>query len=363
VAGQDEVRAHVVWAACTVVGILAFLAVLRGIPTVGWPLLLATIAAYLLDPVVGWLARRRLSRTVATGLLVALGIWFTLMLLAIGLPKALDQIYKLPAYTWAGTAALLDHLDQLFPTLLRDTSLPRDLAQLKVYLQEHLRDIVTEILPGAGSVVGTIVGGSLQAVSFVLGALVVPVVTFFLLRGWPSLIAEVDSLIPSRQRPFVRARMKDIDRVLGGFVRGQLTMAAVLSFLYSTALTVIGLKLAVVVGLVTGFGNLVPYVGTATGLLLSVGFCLVDFGVDHHLVFIVVTFAALVATDSIFITPRVVGGRVGLSPAAVIVAVLTFGALFSFAGVLLAVPSTAVLKVVGRTLMDTWRRSRTYQEG
>ena len=114
-------------------------------------------------------------------------------------------------------------------------------------------------------------------------------------------------------------------------------MAAVLSVLYSIALSAIGLKLGVVVGFVTGFGNLVPYVGTRLlGLALSLGFWLVDFGADRHLAFVAITYAMLIATDGLFITPRIVGPRVGLSPAAVIVAVLTFGSLFGFAGVLLS---------------------------
>jgi predicted PurR-regulated permease PerM len=192
---------------------------------------------------------------------------------------------------------------------------------------------------------------------------VIPVVGFYLLKGWPNVVRGADELVPARQRPFVRERMAEIDRMLGGFIRGQLTMAAVLSALYSIVLSVIGLKLAVVVGLVTGFGNLVPYVGTATGLALATGFCLVDFGVDYHLALVVVTFVALVATDGVFITPRIVGNKVGLSPAAVIVAVLACGSLFGFAGVLLAVPSAAILKVVGRVAVDVYRQSRLFREG
>src|SRR6185312_673016 len=111
-------------------------------------------------------------------------------------PVAVDQAAKLPGYLGSASTALLNHLARVSPALLNGTPIPRDLAQLQLLMQAHLHDIVSEVLPGAGSVVGTIVGGSLQALSFVLGALVVPVVTFFLLRGWPNLIERVDGLIP-----------------------------------------------------------------------------------------------------------------------------------------------------------------------
>jgi predicted PurR-regulated permease PerM len=362
-ASRDEVRAHVTWAAVTVGALMFIFLVLRNLPSIGWPLVLATIGAYLCDPIVTWATAKGLSRTVATGLLLAVGLLLSAVVLAEGVPKIVDQVQHLPRYTVWAVGAVTDRLNQTWPSLLRDTSVPRDVEQLAIFFQEHVHDIAAQVLPKAGDVVSTVVGGSLSVLSFILGALVVPVVGFFLLRGWPQIVQSADGLVPSRQRPFVRTRMREIDRVLSGFVRGQLTMAGVLSVIYSSALTLIGLKLAVVVGLATGFGNLVPYVGTSTGVLLSVSFCLVDFGVDYHLALVLGTFAVLVACDSLFITPRIVGPRVGLSPAAVIVAVLTCGSLFGFGGVLLAVPSAAVLKVVFRTLADTWRRSRTFREG
>jgi predicted PurR-regulated permease PerM len=217
------------------------------------------------------------------------------------------------------------------------------------------------VLLTAGNVLGMVVGGSLSVLSFVLAALVVPVVGFYLQRDWPELLVAADSLVPPRLRPTVRLRMGEIDRKLAGFVRGQLTMAAVLATLYSAALSAIGLKLAIVVGLVTGFGNLVPYVGTGTGIALASAFCVVDFGVDWHLGAVVATYVGLVASDSVFITPRIVGDKVGLSPAAVIVAVLACGSLFGFAGVLLAVPCAAVLKGVGGVAVEAWRQTRIYR--
>jgi predicted PurR-regulated permease PerM len=362
-ASTDEVRAHVSWAIVTV-GALGFIfLLLRAVPSIGWPLVLATIGAYLCDPIVDWLAAKGMSRLTATALLISVGVLGAILALATGIPRLVDQAVKIPSYTMTGVQLILDRLNGAFPAQLQDTPIPRNVKQLQDLAQDHLQDILSQVLPKAADFVSTIVGGSLSLMTFVLGALVIPVVGFFLLHGWPDIVQAADDHVPPRQRPFIRARMKEIDRVLSGFVRGQLTMATVLSIIYSAALSLIGLKLGYVVGLATGFGNLVPYVGTSTGILLSIAFCLVDFGADYHLALVLGTFAVLIAIDSLFITPRVVGPRVGLSPAAVIVAVLACGSLFGFGGVLLAVPSAAVMKVVGRTLADTWRRSQTFREG
>ncbi len=355
---QDERRANAAWAGLITLTLLAVFLVLRFLPAVGWPLVLASIGAYLFDPVVTWLSSRRLGRTGATALLFAAGLLAGAALLLLVVPLVVRQVGRLPAYVSRMFATLVPHLEQAL-----GRPLPSDVRELAAFAGTNLEQIVTKLLPGAGSIVGVVLGKSLSALSFVLGALVIPVVGFYLLRGWPNVKRGVDELIPPKQRPQFRERMAEVDRMLGGFIRGQLTMAAVLSMLYSGALSLIGLKLAVVVGLVTGFGNLVPYVGTATGVTLASAFCLIDFGVDYHLALVLGTFVVLVATDSMFITPRVVGNRVGLSPAAVIVAVLACGSLFGFAGVLLAVPSAAILKVVAKVSVDVYRQGRVYQEG
>ncbi len=356
--GREELRANVSWCALTCVALLGMFLVLRFLPSVGWPLVLASIGSYLLDPVVTSLAARGISRTVCTAAFVAVGGIAVVGGVILGLPAFFEQGTKVPGYLRSAVDAVLSKM-----VVLGGKDIPTDFQHLLGFGQEHLEAILGRVLPTAGSLLGTILGGSLSALSFLLGALVVPVVGFYLLRGWPQIIARANLLVPPLHRTVVRQRMAEVDRMLGGFIRGQLTMAAVLSVIYSAAMWLIGLKLAVVVGLATGIGNLVPYVGTATGIMLALGFCLVDFNVDYHLALVVVTFVILVASDSIFITPRIVGNRVGLSPASVIVAVLASGSLFGFAGVLLAVPSAAILKLVLRVSVDAYQQSRMYREG
>lgn len=352
---RHQWQANVLWAAGVTATLTVVLCGLRFLPSVAWPLLLAAGFAYLCDPVVSALARRGLSRTWATSALLATGALVGLAGLLALVPLLLAQARSVPGYLRSAFDIAAPRIESLTGVELPDSL--RELAHLG---QSHIQELVTQVLPGAGSAFGKIVGGSLSVASFLVAALIVPVVGFFLLRSWPRTVERAQSLVPPRFRDTVTDRMHAVDRMLGGYIRGQFTLSSVLSVLYAVALSAIGLKLALVVALVTGFGNLVPYVGTSIGVALAVGFTLVDFGFDHHLLLVVGTYVVLGVAEGVFISPRIVGDRVGLSPASVIVAVMACGALFGFAGVLLAVPVAAVLKLVLSVGEQAWRQSDAF---
>lgn len=351
----EEWKANVGWAIGVTATIFLMFCALRFLPSIGWPLVVAVAFAYLFDPVVCALERRGLGRTAGTSAILGLGALLGAGALLALIPVLIAQARSLPRYVRRAVEVGVPKLESL--TGLKG---PESLDELAFFAQEHVQELVGQVLPGAGSAVGKIIGGSLSVASFVVAALVVPVVGFYLLQGWPEIVASVRALVPPRHREVVVERMKSVDRVLGGFVRGQLTLSLVLSVLYAAALSIVGLKLALVVALITGFGNLVPYVGTAVGVALAVGFALVDFGIDARLGFVVGTYVVLGAAESVFISPRLVGDRVGLSSAVVIVAVMTCGALFGFAGILLAVPAAGVLKLVAQVAERAWTHSRTF---
>lgn len=353
---DDEWQANVLWSAGISLALAVTLSGLRFLPSVAWPLLLAAGFAYLCDPLVGALAKRGLSRTWATTALLGGGALVVVAGLLALVPLLLSQARSVPGYLRSAFDILAPRIEALTGVAMPDSL--RELAHLG---QNHIQELVTQVLPGAGSAFGKLVGGSLSVASFLVAALIVPVVGFFLLRSWPRTIERAQSLVPPRYRETVTGRMLAVDRMLGGYIRGQFTLSSVLSVLYAVALSAIGLKLALVVGLVTGFGNLVPYVGTSIGVALAVGFTLVDFGFDHHLLLVIGTYVVLGVSEGVFISPRIVGDRVGLSPASVIVAVMACGALFGFAGVLLAVPVAAVLKLVLGVGEQAWRQSHAFE--
>ena len=149
--------------------------------------------------------------------------------------------------------------------------------------------------------------------------------------------------------------------MLAGFLRGQLTICAILAVLYSILLSVVGVPAGITIGIIAGLFNLVPYLGTATGVLLSFLFLLLEGSVWTGYLAVGLIFAGAAVVDGLFLTPRILGKKLGLAPVAVILAVLAFGELFGFLGVLIAVPVTAIGKVLGKRALDHYRKSKAYK--
>jgi predicted PurR-regulated permease PerM len=190
----------------------------------------------------------------------------------------------------------------------------------------------------------------------------IPVFAFYLLRDFDLITERVDHLIPRRLRPAFRARFTEIDQVLSAFIRGQLMVAGILVVLYAIGLSLVGLPLALVIALFAGLGNMVPYVGTTIGVSLATLMVLLDWQGLGHLAAIYGVFVGVQFLEGWVITPRVVGESVASRPLAVIIAILVFGELFGFVGILVAVPLAAVLKILIRVAIDEYRASELYAD-
>ena len=218
------------------------------------------------------------------------------------------------------------------------------------------------LLAPAGSVVKAIFGGTVSVIASLAGVVMIPVFAFYLLRDFDRLVAYVHDLVPAGYREPVSARFREIDEAMSSFIRGQLTVAAILACLYSLGLWLVGIPLALVVGLVAGLGNMIPYVGTTIGLILATLMSLLDWHGFGHLLLVYGVFVVVEGLQGWVITPKIVGESVGLSPFTVIIAVLVFGELLGFFGVLVAVPLAAVLKILLRVLLEHYRASGFYRE-
>ncbi|MEC8423880.1 MAG: AI-2E family transporter, partial [Myxococcota bacterium] len=153
---------------------------------------------------------------------------------------------------------------------------------------------------------------------------------------------------------------KEVDRRLSAFVRGQITVSVIMAGLYSAGLLVVGIDLAVPVGVLSGLLFVVPYLGTAVGIVLATVLALLKFGIGWQLVQVAVVFAVVQGIEGYLLTPRIVGDQVGLHPLVVMVALIVGGSLLGIWGMLLAIPITAVLSVFGAEWLDLYRRSRVY---
>lgn len=351
-------RVDLVWAAATLASLALTYAVLLLFSGVGVPILLSVALAYALDPVVGWLEARGASRSnAALVVLTALafgGVGFLVYLI----PVLWAEGARLPALIVAASTGAVPWVEQTF-----GLSLPALWEERAASVGGDVSGLVSQVGPTVASWAASFAGSTVSWLVFLAGLSIVPFITFYLLRDWDELVAAAAGLFPRRAAPLLAARFAAIDGALASFVQGQLAVGAILAGIYVVGLWGSGVQLAVLIGLIAGFGNLVPYLGTGIGIALALASVGLHWEGVGPLVGVVLTFGVGQALEGFVITPRVVGEQVGLSPVAVIVAILAFGEVFGFVGVLLAVPSAAVLKVVLEVLVDRYRKTSFYLGG
>ena len=190
---------------------------------------------------------------------------------------------------------------------------------------------------------------------------ITPIVTFYLLRDWDLLVARIDGWLPRRHVDVIREQMRLIDRSLSGFVRGQLMVCLMLGVFYAIGLTVVGLDFGLVIGLATGLVSFVPYFGMLAGFVVGIGVAVAQFGSWVPVALVAAVFVIGQFVEGNFVTPRVVGNRIGLHPVWLIFALLAGGALFGFTGLLLAVPVAAVLGVLVRFSLERYLAGAAYR--
>jgi predicted PurR-regulated permease PerM len=308
------------------------------------PFLLAAALAYLCDPLVDRLEARKLSRTLGT-VLVLLGLVLVFVLLALILTPLFQAqarlfMQQIPTLVeWAGNT-VLPWLSATF-----GVDLVRDQAEILAWLRSHVSELgrLTPYLP-------KLADSGLAIVGFLTNLLLVPVVLFYLLRDWDSTMAHLADWLPDRLRPRVEGIAKEIDAVLSQFVRGQVMVILVMALFYSLGLWLAGLDYALAVGLVAGILVFVPYLGVVVGVLLGTLAAWAQFGTLTGLLPVWGVFAVGQLLEGMVVTPWLVGEKVGLHPVAVIFALMAFGQLLGFVGVLIAIPAAAVSLVALRHL-------------
>jgi predicted PurR-regulated permease PerM len=315
------------------------------------PFLLGAAIAYFLDPLADRLQRLGLNRVAATSVIaIAVALGFV-VLLVLGVPALIWQIQGLVAALPEYVAQITEMLGRRYPELFGENS----------RLMRSLTDVETMMREGGLPVLNQVLAGSLAVLDYLVLLVVTPVVAFYLLLDWDQMIAKVNAVLPREHALTIRGLAREVDVVLAGFVRGQLSVCVILGMFYAMALMAIGLQFGFLVGLIAGLISFVPYVGSTVGLILSVGIALFQFW-DAKL--------WILATAGIFffgqfvegniLAPNLIGKSVGLHPVWLILALAVFGALFGFTGLLVAVPLAATLGVIGRFLIDQYLASPLY---
>lgn len=322
------------------------------------PFLFAAILAYILDPIVERLTGRYVPRTLAV-LLVMCGVLALLVALAlVVLPLFAKELRllaeRLPAFIGWLNQKLAPFAERAFGVALQlDVASVRALAA----------DLVAENQDLLGRLLGSLRIGGFALLAFVVNLLLVPVVLFYLLRDWHQVLARVDRLIPRPLHQKARAILDEVDSVLAEFLRGQLAVILVMSVYFVLALWLAGLEFALPIGLITGLLVFVPYVGALLGFVLGTVSALMQFDSLWGLAWVWLAFGVGQALEGTAVTPWLVGERIGLHPVAVIFALLAFGQVFGFFGVLLALPASAVLLVALRHVRAGYLASSLYGGG
>ena len=338
---------------------LAFLLVIGGLIYLLGPILTPFLAgallAYIFDPLVDRLEAHGWSRVLGTVAVIVLAGLTVFGLILIALPLFQGQIAELSQRL----PAFLDLLQTRFLPWLQQTfgiTIDLDFAAIKTWLTEQATQNSASWLP-------TLQTGALAVLGLVVNLLLIPVVMFYLLKDWDVMVARVAALVPRDWRATVTRIARNMDTVVGEFMRGQLAVMTILALYHAIALWVLGLDYALPIGILTGLLSFVPFLGIGLGVTLALLVALLQFGDWSGVAWVAGIFMVGQLFEGYVITPRIVGERVGLHPVAVIFALAAFGQLFGFVGVLLAVPLAAILLVALRELRTVYETSALYRGG
>lgn len=348
-------RQALIWICVAVVFLLA-LYVLRGIML---PFVLGMAIAYFLDPVADGLEDIGLNRMAATIVISIVGTLIFLLALVTLVPVLEEQIVQFlqraPGYLEDLRALAVD---------LSDGALAQFITGVDGDFKTAFTDLAKTAVGWVGGLFTGALSGGLAVIGFLSLLFVTPVVAFYLLLDWDRMVERVDTWLPREHAPVIRSLVREMDEMLAGFVRGQVTVCIVLGTFYATALSLIGLEFGLIVGIVAGLVSFIPYVGAATGLILSGGLALVQFWPDPVMIgAVLAVFFIGQAIEGNILTPWLVGSRVRLHPVWIIFALFAFGTLFGFVGVLLAVPISAVIGVLARFGIAEYMKSNLYMGG
>lgn len=336
---------------------------LFGIATLLWalspilaPFLAAAILAYILDPLVSSLEKRGVPRSFGTGIAVIVMLLAVILLLLVVLPlfyKEVKQLVELvPSFVELVNTRTIPWLNEKL-----GIAISLDPNSFRQFVGDNLTDN-TGI---AKKLFSSLSVGGLALAGFLINMLLIPIVLFYVLRDWKVIVGHVDKLIPRQMHPTVTVVAKEIDAVLSEFLRGQVSVMLIMTVYYVVGLSLVGLNFALPVGLITGLLVFVPYLGSGTGLVLGTVAAILQFSTNMNSIAMVwVVFGAGQLIEGFFVTPWLVGDRIGLHPVAVMFALLAFGQLFGFFGLLLALPASAAMLVGLRHLNARYQASDLY---
>ncbi len=321
------------------------------------PFVLGILIGYLLDPLASKFEKLKMSRTAAT-------IWVFVLVIVLAVPlfvilfSVLNK--QLSVFIEAAPMYINSFLQYIEPLL----------AKLQIYVpsfdfgnvKNMLGQNMSQSFQLGGKLMQGLMKNSLALINLLSLLLITPIVAFYMLRDWDIFVRKVDGLLPRKSKKSIRQIFRKIDRSLSGFIRGQLSVCFILGTYYALALRLSGLELGLLVGFIAGIISFIPYVGSITGFVLSIVLALSQFGSLTKVIEVVLIFLVGQFVEGNFLTPKLVGDKIGLHPVWVMFSLLAGGVLLGFLGLMLAVPIAAVLAILLRASVEKYKASALYLE-
>lgn len=339
----------------SLVAVLVFLIVFD---SVFMPLILGLGLAYLFDPAVNWFERRGRSRitgviVISLVLVIAVTGLFLYLVPAVG-HQLVGLKENLPRYTEklrAQAEPFLGRIEARFPELFEEVQRRAEAA---------VKENLPKLAGSAGKAVKNVFSSVLGFVLFLLNLIFVPVFAFYLLVDLPKIKKQAKELIPKPYRSLVLERLAEVNLAVSSFLRGQLTIALILAAINATGLLLLGVPLGLLIGLIAGLANMIPYMALVVGLLPAMLLCWAEYGSVARLLGVLAVFTGAQLLEGTVLSPRILSKSVNLHPVWVLLAIIAGGSWFGFFGMMLAVPVTAAIQVFVSHWLELYRSSRVY---
>ena len=346
-------KEHQFWTWLAVIAVIISIAFF--VSAILLPFVAGMVVAYFLDPFADKLESWGLSRTLATVIITVLFFSGAITFLILIFPLVQTQVLGF----FAKVPSLVENLETwILP--FKETFSKRFPSENFGELSEASKSYSGSVVKWLGGLLRGVLQGSLAVFNMLSLILITPVVSFYLLRDWDKIVSKIDSWLPREFAFSIRNIVKDIDTTLAGFVRGQGTICLFLAVFYGVALTSVGLDFGLMVGIITGFISFIPYFGVLLGMVTALVIAITQFGEMVPVGIVLAIFAVGQMIEALFLTPRLVGEKVGLHAVWVIFALMVGGAVVGFIGVLLAVPIAATIGVLVRFCLAQYLASSLY---
>lgn len=324
------------------------------------PFILSFLIAYLLNPLVTKMDRFKIKRSYSTMiiLMVFFAIFISIIILVspILYKQIISLITDLPVYIDNIYNKLLTYLDSKFINLSEET-----IYKFKQKITASSDGILSNTTSLTKSFLHSLFNSTLSIVNIIGLMLLTPVLCFYMLKDWDQIIYQINNLLPKKYKTTILEQIDNVNKVLSGYIRGQLNVCLILGIIYAAALSAIGLKYGITVGFLTGLFSFIPYVGVLFGFLVSLIIGYIQFDAElYKLILIALIFIISQTIEGNFITPNLIGNKVGLHPIWIMFGLLVGANLLGFTGILLSIPITAIVGVLVRFMIKQYKNSKLY---